>query len=174
MRNRRRLAVVVALAVASYLVAATTVLWLQDRDLGDALLKALVYCALWSAAVVIGVRLSARKARASITQGYSEVAVRSPDGHPSLSRRWRRAEIRPTGGALRLAPLAGPSLAPFTVAVGRIEEFADPTRWRDVLTGPVGDYRFLRIATDRGTIEIAVRAEHLPWLLETAESERSP
>jgi hypothetical protein len=174
MTNHRRPAVWVAASVALYLVVATTVLRLQGRDLGDALLMALVHCAMWSVVVVVGVRLSARKARAAIAQGYIDVFVRSPDGQPLLSRRWCRAEVRPSGGALRITPLVGPSVAPFTVDAGRVEEFEDPRRFRDVVTGPIGDNTFLRIAEDEGTIEIAVRTEHVSWLMEAVGPDGSP
>lgn len=73
--------------------------------------------------------------------------------------------MQPTAGELRFFPLAGRSVVPFTVAVQELEELEAPRGWRNLLTGPIGDHRFLRIAQPEGAIEIGVQSERLPWLL---------
>ncbi len=74
--------------------------------------------------------------------------------------------MRPAGGALRISPLVGPSVAPFTVDARTIREIDDPRTWRDLLTGPIGDHRFVRITEDAGTVEMAVPAKRFRWLLD--------
>jgi hypothetical protein len=161
--------VLLAFFVGACLVVTVVVLLMPDREPGDALITSLAAVVSWAAIVFVSYLAGTRSGRAAATGGYIDVTMRSPDGHPLLSRRWRPALVRPADGALRITPLAGPSVAPFTVAVGTIEEVKDPRTWRELLTGPIGDARFVRITEDAGTVEIAVPAKRFQRLLDAVD-----
>ncbi|MCM3661885.1 hypothetical protein M3148_12925 [Georgenia satyanarayanai] len=174
MASKRQLPALATLVVL-YVAVATLIFWLAGLDVGRAFLNALVAGSLISVAVLIGIRVGASTNRATTArEGYLGVSVRSPDGHPRLSKRWRKAEVRPAGREIHITPLAGPSVAPFTVSTGTIAEFADPRGWRDLLMGPIGTNSFLRVIDAEGVIEISVHTEHLSWLLEGLETPDSP
>jgi hypothetical protein len=161
--------IALALFCISCLVVTVVQLLLPDREPGDTLITSLAAGASWTLILVVSIRLGARGDRAAAGQGYLEVALRSPDSHPHLSNRWHRAELRPADGELRITPLAGPSVAPFTVDARTIREIEDPRTWRDLLTGPIGDPRFVRITEDAGTVEIAVPSKRFQWLLDAVD-----
>lgn len=173
--GRRRLAAVVAAAWVCYVSVVTTVLWLLGRGVGSALATAAGGGVTWLVVMLVLARLTGLRNRIAAGSGDVDVLVRSPDGHPRLSQGWRRAEVAPAAGQMRFFPLAGRSVAPFTVATHGLEEVEeDPRRWRDLLSGLDGDLRFLRVADGERTIEIAVQPERLPGLLDAVRSPRGP
>jgi hypothetical protein len=153
-----------------YVVLATVLLWLLDRDPGQAVVQAVLLCAVALVVARVTTVAGARANRKAVAEGRLEVAVRSPDGYPGLSSGWRRAEIRPSGGSIRITPFAGPSAAPFTVTATGLTDTGQTPGWRELFAGPVrGPATILQVADDLGTVQIAVPEAHRSWLLDAVD-----
>jgi hypothetical protein len=154
-----------------YVALVTVLLWLRGHDLGQAAIGAVAVCLVALVVTWVGAAAVARGERHAISKGYLEVAVRSGAAHPRLTRRWVRAQIRPSPGEVRIAPLAGPSAAPFTVRTTALAEIQASYGWRDLLTGPVrSSTRIVESDAPDGAVQIALPAVHVSWLRDAVES----
>lgn len=161
---RRRISV--AVLVLGWAVLVAGMAWLRERDLGSAVKIAFVCVAVGAVVAWIGSRAVEGHTRRTASEGFLEVAVRTPDGHPRLGRRWWPAEIR-LDPDVRISPLAGPSAAPFVISptAARVSnDDGSRMRW---LPGPlIGATTLVQVVDPDGTVEIAVPSTHVRWLLE--------
>jgi hypothetical protein len=116
----------------SCLVVTAVVLLRPDRGPGDSLITALTACVAWAVILVVSVRLGARgtcRSRPGVCRRDPALPRRSSAAGQAVASRGST----PGDGALRISPLVGPSVAPFTVEAGTLREIEDPTTWRNLL-----------------------------------------
>lgn len=164
MAGRRLLAL--ALLVLCFSIA-VTIEWLRSGQLGEAFLTALVLLGVGLVAGPLGTKLAVHEERKTIAQGYLDVGVRSPDGHSRFGPRWRRAEIRPTDGQVRISPLAASSAVPLTIEATAVKPAESPLGKREQVRAAFRRPSVvLEFADQQAIVQVLVPQPHVEWLLD--------